>query len=181
MKVNEWVTEKERADNDLYCTNPIVVQMLLDNEKFNENVWECCNGLGHISNVLKESGYNVRKSDIVNYTGDEEVEIIDILEYNDKFNGDIITNPPYKLATEIAYKLLNITSGKVALYVNINFLASQRRKALFTLFPPKVIYIISKRYSCAKGGDFTNINGSIDYCWIVWDINYHGNTFVKWI
>ena len=176
-----YLNISEREINDLYCTNPVAVQLLLDREKFNHNVWECCNGLGHISNVLKDNGYNVRKSDIINYNGDD-TEIIDMLTYNEKYDGDIITNPPYKYSTEIAKKCIELSSGKVALYNSLNFLASQKRKPLFEKYPPKTVYIMSKRISCAKGGDFEhNTNGAIDYCWVVWDKNYKGNTEIKWI
>jgi len=171
---------KARQKNDLYCTNPIVVQMLLDREKFNDNVWECCNGLGHITRILQDNGYNVRKSDIINYNGDD-TEIIDILTYDKPFNGDIITNPPYKLSTDIALKPLKLCGGKVAFYVSINFLASQRRKKLFDEYPPKTVYIMSKRISCAKDGDFNNANDAIDYCWVVWDKEHKGKTEIVWI
>lgn len=171
---------KEREEKDLYCTNPIAIQMLLDNESFDINVWECCNGLGHITNVLKENGYKVRKSDVVNYNGDD-TEIIDILNYNESFNGDIVTNPPYRLINEVTKKCLALSKRKVAFYTSLSFLASQTRKPLFQQFPPKTIYIMSKRLSCAKNGDFSKVNGTTDYCWVVWDKNYKGDTFIKWL
>ena len=173
--------KNDREKNDLYCTNPIAVQLLLDREKFDKNVWECCNGLGHISRTLEENGYKVRKSDIINYNNDD-TEIIDMLKYDKPFEGDIITNPPYKYSTEIALKCIELSSGKVALYNSLNFLASQKRKPLFEKYPPKTVYIMSKRISCAKGGDFEhNVNGAIDYCWVVWDKNFKGKTEIQWI
>lgn len=179
IKVN---SNKDRERNDLYCTNPKAVELLLGVEQFNENVWECCNGLGHISNVLKEHGYKVKKSDIINYL-DDDTEIIDILTYDKPFAGDIVTNPPYKHMTEIAAKCIELSSGKVALYTSLSFLASQKRKPLFTKHPPKIVYIMSKRYSCAKNGDFVNnTNGSIDYCWVIWDkINNNNTTQIQWL
>ena len=170
-----------RQANDLYCTNPIAVQMLLDKEKFNENVWECCYGLGHISRTLQDNGYKVRKSDIINYTNEDDIEIIDMLTYDKPYDGDIITNPPYKYSTEIAEKCLELSSGKVALYSSLTFLATQKRKPLFEKYPPKTVYIMSKRISCAKEGNFNNVNGAIDYCWVVWDKNYNGSTEIVWI
>lgn len=169
-----------RQVNDLYCTNPVAVELLLEREKFSTNVWECCNGLGHISSTLEQHGYNVRKSDIINYKGD--AEIIDILTYDKPFEGSIITNPPYKYATEIAKKCIELASDKVALYNSISFLASQKRKPLFEQYPPKTVYVMSKRISCAKNGDFEhNVNGTVDYCWIVWEKGFKGNTTLKWI
>lgn len=172
----------ERQINDLYCTNPIVLEKLLEYETFNKNVWECCNGLGHLSNVLIKNDYKVRKSDIINYNNDD-TEIIDFLKYNDIYSGDIITNPPYKDAEAFikkAYQILE-DGNKIALFMKINFLSSQKRYDLFQLYPPKVVYIMCKRYSCAKNGDFENSHGTVDYCWIVFEKGYKGNTELKWI
>jgi hypothetical protein len=181
MKTYAMHNPPARQANDLYCTNPIAVQMLLDREKFDKNVWECCNGLGHITRTLESNGYKVRKSDIINYNNEDDVEIIDMLTYDKPFDGDIITNPPYKYSTEIAQKCIELAKGKVALYSSLTFLATQKRKPLFEKYPPKTVYIMSKRISCAKEGDFNNVNGAIDYCWVVWDKNYNGSTEIVWI
>ncbi len=172
----------DRQINDLYCTNPIVLEKLLKYETFNNNVWECCNGLGHLSDVLSSNGYNVRKSDIINYS-DDDTEIIDFLKYENNYNGDIITNPPYKDAEAFIKKAHSVISdgNKIAMFLKITFLATQKRYELFQEYPPKTIYIMSKRYSCAKNGDFENSNGTVDYCWIIWEKGYNGNTELKWI
>ena len=186
MKTTVYLSSKttspNREPNDLYCTNPVVVRMLLEHEEFNTNIWETCHGLGHITRTLEEAGYNVRKSDIINYNNDPEVEIIDILNYQGKWDGDIITNPPYKYSGEIAEKCLEICTGKVAMYNSLSFLSSQKRKPLFEKYPPKTVYIMSKRIACAKNGDFEHTgNGAIDYCWVVWDKTYKGETLLKWL
>lgn len=55
------------------------------------------------------------------------------------FDGDIITNPPYGLATEFAEHAMNIiTDGhKVAMFLKIQFLETQKRYELFKKYPPK--------------------------------------------
>ena len=45
-------TEKERQKEDYYATDPIAVELLLDLETFNKDVWECACGEKHLSNVL---------------------------------------------------------------------------------------------------------------------------------
>lgn len=173
---------RDRQENDLYCTNPIALEKLLDKETFNSNVWECCNGLGHLSNLLKEKGYNVRKSDIIKYNEDD-TEIMDFLNYDGKFAGDIITNPPYKEAEKFITKAMETVEdgNKVAMYLRINFLSSQKRYTLFKKYPPKTVYIMCKRYSCAKEGDFLNATGTVDYCWIVWEKGSSEETKLEWI
>lgn len=173
--------DTERAENDLYCTPPQVVKLLLEYEKFSPYVWECCNGLSHISKVLEDNGYSVRKSDIIDYNG--ENEIIDFLQYDGSWDGDIVTNPPYKGCEKFVEKAMDVVNNgaKVAMYVKLNFLSTQRRKALFNKYPPKTIYSVCKRYSCGKNGKFPTVNGTVDYVWIVWEKGYKGETIIKWI
>ena len=52
-------SDEDRAENDFYATPKRVTQMLLDKEKFNNNVLEPCCGIGHISEVLIENNYTV--------------------------------------------------------------------------------------------------------------------------
>lgn len=176
------IPNADRQPNDLYCTNPIVLEKLLEVEEFDKNIWECCNGLGHLSNVLIKKGYNVKKSDIINYKGDD-TNIIDFLNCNDKYDGDIITNPPYRNAEDFIIKSHDLINDgrKIAMYLKINFLSSQKRYSLFQTYKPQTVYIMSTRYSCAKNGNFTNINGTMDYCWVIWVKGNTKDTLIKWI
>ena len=45
-------SDKERADNDYYATDPRAVEMLLELEDFSKNILEPACGEGHISKVL---------------------------------------------------------------------------------------------------------------------------------
>ena len=58
-------SEGEREENDYYATDPKAVEMLLDVESFNPRIWECACGEGHISEVLKNHGYNVWSTDLI--------------------------------------------------------------------------------------------------------------------
>ena len=101
-------TDKEREENDYYATDPIAIDVLLNdgNIKLDKDVWECACGDGCLSERLKEYGYNVYSSDLVDRGyGDSG---IDFLTYNEKWHGDIITNPPYKYASEFINHALDI-------------------------------------------------------------------------
>lgn len=172
--------DADRQENDLYCTNPKMVELLLQYEKFSPNIWEPCNGLSHISDTLRDNGYNVRKSDILSYNQDD-VEIMDFLETNETFDGDIVTNPPYKNVEKYIYKALE-SANKVAMLLKVNILATQKRKKLFDAYPPKTVYVLSKRYMCAKNGEFEKYgNGAVDYVWIIWEKDFKGDSVIKWI
>lgn len=54
-------TDKERQSDDYYATDPIAIDVLIKDGgvKFYNNIWECACGGGHLSERLKEYGYNV--------------------------------------------------------------------------------------------------------------------------
>lgn len=179
-------TDKEREEWDYYATEPKAMEVLLEVEKFNKDIWECAAGELHLVNVLREHDYNVRYSDIINRT-DEDMEIIDFLTYSGIWNGDIITNPPYKYAQEFIEKSLEIIpkGNKVAMFLKIQFLEGKKRKKLFQKYPPKVIYVSSSRLLCAKNGEFEKMiqggGSAVAYAWFVWEKGYKNDTVVKWV
>lgn len=62
------------------------------------------------------------------------------------------------------------------------FLEGQKRKSMFKEYPPKKIYVFSKRIACAKNGDFSLArSGTITYAWFVWEKGYKENPQIKWI
>ena len=96
-------TNEERAENDFYATDPTAIDDLLEVESFNNDIWECACGEGHMSERLKEYGYNVDSTDLID-RGYPGTEIVDFLKDDYEFDGDIITNPPYKYVNEFIIK-----------------------------------------------------------------------------
>ena len=178
-------TDKERQHEDYYATDPIAAELLLEVETFNKNVWECACGEKHLSKVFEDKGYNVRSSDIVDRCGNEVFDFLSI--ENQEWDGDIVTNPPYKYAVDFIYKSLQIipTGNKMAMFLKVQFLEGKERKRLFQSFPPKVIYVSSSRILCAKNAEFERMRegggSAVAYAWYVWEKGYKGDTIVKWI
>ena len=176
-------TQDEREKNDYYATDPAAVKKLLQKEVFNKNIWEPACGAGHISKVLQEGGYDVKSTDLV-YRGYGEEKTIDFLKTNITFNGDIITNPPYKMATEFVEKAINVIpdGNKVAMFLKIQFLESKKRRVLFEKYPPQTVYVFSERINCAKNGIFKKGDAkAVCYCWFIWVKGFKGNPQIKWI
>lgn len=177
--------EEERSKNDFYATPQLAVRKSLQLEQFDENIWEPACGMNHITNVLRQHGYKVRTSDIVNMTGEPDIELLDIFTYNGTFDGDIISNPPYSLGKEFTEKRLEIVpeGHKVAMFLKLQFLESKKRYDLFKKYPPKVIYVSINRLGCSKTGQFNeddNCSSTICYCWYIWEKGYTGDTIIKW-
>lgn len=143
-------SDTERQTDDYYATPPKAVKLLCQLEKFSHKILEPCCGEGHISKTLINLGYDVESSDLVNRGfGDRFCSIMDLIGPYDK---DIITNPPYKYATEFCEKCLElITEGhRVAMFLKLQFLETSKRYYLFKKYPIEKIYVSSNRFGCAK-------------------------------
>lgn len=179
-------TEEERQIDDYYATEPKATELLLERETFTEQVWECACGGGHMAEVLKNNGYKVFSSDIVN-RGYLDTYIINFLEHNEQNNFDIITNPPYKFAKEFVEHALNISEPgvKVAMFLKLTFLEGKARKKLFEKYPPKKVYVSSARLQCAKNGDFEKygkgVGTAVAYGWYIWEKGFDGKPIIEWI
>ena len=175
---------RERETRDYYATDPRAVEELLKREKFDINILEPACGGGHISTVLKAHGYEVVSADIVQRDYDDQDYTADFLRNRLAWYGDIITNPPYRYAKEFVEHAIEISERgvKVAMFLKLTFLESQKRYELFRSNPPKVLYVFSKRMGCALNGDFANQPGSaVAYGWYVWEVGWKGEPIIRWI
>ena len=83
------------------------MELLLAEEQFSPVIWECACGEGHLSKVLEQHGFEVISTDLI-YRGFGDSEPLDFLKESlEDFEGDIITNPPYKYALEFVEQALN--------------------------------------------------------------------------
>jgi len=138
-------------------------------------------GGGHLSKVLINKGFNVKSSDLID-RGFGEVQ--DFLKFEGEFNGDILTNPPFKLAEEFVEKAMQSVhiGNRVIFFLKIQFLESETRYKLFKKYNPKYIYVHSSRQICAKGGEFEKYHaGTQFYAWYIFEKGYKGETILRWI
>ena len=128
--------DHERQREDYYATEPAATEWLTKIEQFGQNILEPSCGEGHISEVLKKAGYHVTSRDLINRGYGEVADFLSI--ENQAWDGDIITNPPYKYAQEFVEKALAIIpeGRKVAMFLKLTFLEGQSRRSLFRLYPP---------------------------------------------
>ena len=178
-------TDKERETNDFYATEGRAAELLLEVEQFSPTVWENAVGAGDLAEIFVKNGYKVRASDIID-RGYSDTEIADFLlterDKND-FSRDIITNPPYSMATEFVKHALDISmdSTKVAMFLKIQFLESKKRYELFKEYPPKRVYVFVNRVNCGKNGVFGKESSAVCYCWFVWEKGFKGKPTIDWI
>lgn len=182
-------TDKEREINDFYATDPVAIDKLLSaGIKLSNNILEPACGQGHLSKRLEKFGYSVLSTDLVD-RGYGKGGINFLEDYNEfvKWNGDIITNPPYSLALPFVKQALNVVEDgkKVIMLLKLTFLEGVERRKFFEKHPPKVIYVFSKRLLCAKNAEFEKMKAgggsAIAYAWFVWEKGFKGETSVRWI
>jgi hypothetical protein len=175
--------EDERETNDFYATDPTAIDDLLKYEKFDKNILECAVGQGHLAKRLSEYGYNVECQDIID-RGYPNTKIVDFLKQEQKFYGDIITNPPYKYCSEFILKSLDtIENGnKIAMFLKLQTLEGQKRyNEIFKKYPPKTVYVFTKRKKCFKNGIDYGTSSAVCYSWFIWVKGEYNCTQIKWI
>lgn len=203
-------SDKERVENDFYATPTRMVDLLYKKEPslFEGNMWEPCNGLGHISDyfdVVYFRSIKSFKSDIINRKDDDTVifDFFDIknldkdtktslpLTYNNENNiweidANIVTNPPYNLSNEFYETACShLKEGKsMALFLKIQFLETQKRYELFQKYPPYKVLICVNRVHCGADGKFNNkiaSGGAACYMWLIYKAGYKGLPTIDWI
>ena len=182
----------EREENDFYATDSYAIVKMADKLKeigISKSVWECACGNGCLAEPLKKLGYEVLSTDLVD-RGYGEVE--DFLASNRKFDGDIITNPPFKIATDFIEKSMHILSnGRKAMFLlKIQFLETPKRAKLFKKCGLKEVVVNSERICCAMNGDFDHyfkkknnkyIGGTQLYAWFVFEKGYNGSATISFV
>ena len=174
-------SKHERAEHDFYATDPKALEVFpLLNELV--DVWECAVGQGHLAKVLKRNKKLARVSDIVD-RGYPNTEVIDFLEYDGTWHGDILTNPPFRLSNQFLEKAMSIIEDgrKVYMFLPVRYLEGKARRKLFEQYAPKIVYVSSDRLGCAKNGDFGKYYPrAVAFAWFVWEKGYSGRTELTW-
>jgi hypothetical protein len=189
-------SKHERQSEDYYATDPMTIEPLLEimtkhNERIGRKIWENASGENHLSNKLEEVGYEVFSTDVVKRTDktiqhdflNDDINFRDYLNANNGEEITILTNPPYKYAREWVEKSMQIlrTDEKLIMFLKLTFLEGQKRKELFEKYPPKYVFVFSKRQKCAMNGDFENTGSSAScYAWFVWQKGYAGLPTIDW-
>ena len=180
-------TTRDRVADDYYATPPEATRAILDKEVLEGNILEPSCGEGHISEIIKEyyPDSDIVSSDLVDRGYGEGG--IDFLTYEFKRKYDnIITNPPFKLAKEFIERSLQLANKKVIMFAKIQLLESEVRRELFEQYPPKYIYVFSKRINPWRNGDPLDEKGkpwssTMCFAWFVWEVGFKGEPAVRWI
>lgn len=174
----------EREVNDYYSTDPLAITLLDKYGLLDTDVpyWETAVGGGNLALELKRLGYDVvKETDLYDRGyGDSGV---DFFKCKEVFQGNTITNPPYKHINDWILHSLKVTANKVYIFARIQTIETiSRYNKIFKNNPPVLICPFVKRIQCWRNND-TNINGSaVCYAWFIWDNKDNSKeTVVKWL
>lgn len=181
---------RERAEHDYYATPYESTQALMKVLPLQGTVLEPCVGGGHIAEVIKEyyPMVEVIGCDLVD-RGYPNTIVSNFLthRFTQTFNH-IVTNPPYALAQEFLEKSLEIVepNGTIAMFLKIQFLEGAKRKELFKQYPPKYVYVFSKRQNPWRNGNPLDEKGkpwssTMCFAWFVWEKGFTGEPIVRWL
>lgn len=171
-------TSNERQCDDYYATDPISIDRLLKSFRIPMHVWECACGAGHLSERLKTFGLSVVSTDLVDRGyGCCGIDFLDTKSIPQQLHGKeccILTNPPYKYATEFvehALRLLPEGSPAIFLLKTTALEGKSRWEKLYSNGFLHDVFQFRERLLCAKNGDFDGMKAgggsAVSYGWFV--------------
>ena len=170
--------DNDREENDFYPTPIGATQSLLDRQKFDGNIWECACGNGAMSKLMINEGYDVYSSDLIDRGYGETG--IDFLQSTRQVDN-IVTNPPFNLATEFTTHAFTLARKKVVMLSKVSYLEGiKRRTKIFDKKKLEKVLIFSRRVPFKKSGD-TVARGLMAFGWFIYDVNYNGLPTIDWI
>lgn len=180
----------DRASGDYYATDPYALRAFLEVAEFDwsgKTVWECACGAGNLSKVLEMiPGVNVISTDL--YDRGYGTAGVDFLKAELPDGVDVIlTNPPYKYATEFILHALEILprDGYCVLFLPITYLSGKERyDTIYRYLYLKSGFVFSGRVHVYKNNDVEasgKSNSMQQYAWFVFSREYYHPTHLFWI
>lgn len=182
-------SDSKREDHDFYATSPSAVERFLEAYDVPGNIWEPSCGRGHISSALERHGKSVTSTDLIDRGygtgGIDFFSCTRAMGDNSTTDYAIMTNPPYKFVTPYTVHAMALLSEgqQLIMFLKVTFLEGiERYRRIFSITPPRYVFVYSARAVCALGGDFEKHRQSaICYAMFVWVKGFRGDPSIKWI
>ncbi|WP_127078408.1 class I SAM-dependent methyltransferase [Rhodomicrobium lacus] len=193
---NKRAALSERG-NDLYETPPEAVWALLEHERLPFEIWEPACGPGSIVRVLRAAEHSVFSSDLVDYGWfQQDLSGADFLMEREAPRSRvgagriecIVTNPPYKLASQFAQHALDLCP-RVCMLLRLAFITAgnkndaegRARRAVLDGGHLARVLVFRRRLPMMHRDGWTGprVSSQMDYAWFVWDREHRGDTTIK--
>ena len=159
--------------HDCYQTPPVAVEALLKVEPLPYQIWEPAAGRGAIVKVLREAGHKVIASDILHYDFELDFEADFLDQVRSPIGTELIlSNPPFKLATEFVDHALELCP-RVVMLCRLAFLESGRRYRILDTGTLAAVHVFKRRLPMMHREGWTGPR-AMPFAWFVWDRNHVG-------
>jgi hypothetical protein len=166
---------------DLYERPAVAVHALLHVEQLPHHISEPACGRGAIANILRAIGHEVVATDLVDWGCPDSFHHHDfLLEHKAPLGVEaIVTNPPYKLATEFVAHALELVPNVIML-LRLAFFESERRTPILEGGRLARIHVFASRLPMMHrdGWAGPRSSSSIPYAWFVFDRKCSGPTAI---
>jgi hypothetical protein len=163
---------------DLYETPPVAVDALLAVEMLPYRIWEPAAGRGAIVKVLRDAGHVVICSDMIHRDFPLDFERDFLKETKAPPRTELIlTNPPYRLATEFVEHALTLCP-RVVMLCRLGFLESKCRSGILDSGTLAAVHVFIERLPMMHrdGWARPRASSAIPFAWFIWDRNHQGPT-----
>lgn len=111
---------------------------------------------------MKQKGFEVVSSDIID-RGAQDF-LADFLKCEEPFDGDILTNPPYKYAEQFVLKALELAKGRVFMFLKLTYLEGKSRyERIYKEHPPRRVCAFPKRALRGEGERGKSASGPLNW------------------
>jgi hypothetical protein len=163
---------------DFFPTPAWATYALVDNERFEGDLWESACGDGAMSRVLETACRPVFSSDLYDRGYGELGH--DFLKPRRRADN-IVTNPPYNAAEGFVASGVRCANRKLALLLRLAFLeGANRANTIFSKCPPSRVWVFSERITFYPSGAVQKGTGTTAYAWFVWDKQAPSGTELRW-
>ena len=186
-KINKNLKIIENYNDFVYCFTVSTGMLVL---RRNNKIFITGNcGLGSISDELIKQGHDVLSTDLIDRGyGEGNIDFLKLTkealrpEWKD-YMKCIVTNPPYKYATECVEKALELLDddGICIMFLKTTFLETKGRQALFKKHKLKYVWQYVNRQGCGKNTRIFKNGGAAAYAMFIWDKSYEGLPELDWI
>lgn len=169
----------KRPKDDHYPTPPEATRALLSVEGFAGGVWEICAGHGVMAREFEAAGNEVAATTLLTSKSPSVVSGVDFLAETALRKPNIATNPPFKIAEKIIRHALSLKPAKAAFFLNVKFLAGQKRaRSFYEEFPLARLWVMADRITMYPDDWEGERNSTTEtHAWFIWE---HPNRRQAW-
>lgn len=182
--------KQDAEENNLYST-PIEALLPLEHmigmmQREGFVGWDCCDGLGDISDFFEERGVKMYRSDIKKYRDCQnwlgEIDFLsvtkDMVPEDVKF---LVHNPPFPLTEEFVDKAHELGLPLLMFNRLAALETNSRAKKFRNKWCLERVDVFGYRVSCTKGINREPTANSVSYAWYFFTPNYDGEPTIGWI